>query len=272
LDIGILSIVGKQREIDEDSVMAMSYERLSKDDSTYCCLCALADGMGGGSRGEVASKMALAEFWNVCKELLSYQADDSEKIRKVLLEGVKDANKAVVEYKEKNKLEEIGTTLTAAFMRGGEVYITNIGDSRTYLISEGRVEAKTKDHSYVQELVDAGRITSEEARLHQNRNIITKVIGAAKEVEPDFYEWRVYEGDSVLLCCDGLWEALGDDLICKFASAKLSAQEMTKEMVDKANTLDGSDNISAILVRPPVGQTREAVLGKATEARHRKQR
>lgn len=270
MDLGLHSIVGKVREVDEDSIMAASHESLSKDDSSYSCLCALADGMGGGSRGEVASRLAVDEFWDTTKQLLVGQGLlEKEKIRKTILEGVKQANKAVYGYKVKNGIDQIGTTLTTAFMVGGDVYVSNVGDSRTYIIAEGRVEERTKDHSYVQELVDAKQITAEEARNHPRRNVITRVLGEGPEIESDFYEWKLYNGDTILLCCDGLWEALGDDTICKFASAKLSAHELVKEMVSKANELDGSDNISAIIVRPSVGITKEVVLGRTTEVRRK---
>jgi serine/threonine protein phosphatase PrpC len=267
MDLGMCSIVGRMRKIDEDSVMALSLETYSDRGLTGVCLCALADGMGGGARGDVASKVALDTFWDSMKQLVLGGVSDASRIKKEIIKSVSDANTAVNDYRRKNKIEEMGTTITAAYICGENMHVANVGDSRTYVINGGKVQKKTKDHSYVQELVDAGRITPEQVRTHPNRNEITRVVGIDKNVEIDYYEWRVFNGDSILLCCDGLWEGLGDDLVAQFASRNEPAVNLVREMVDEANQLDGSDNISAILFRPSLQLSSESVLERKTELR-----
>jgi protein phosphatase len=246
--------------------MAISYESHFESSITDICLCALADGMGGGSRGDVASGIALKAFVGSTRQLVREDLDVS-KIRKEIINAVSEANIAVNDYRRKNKIEEMGTTITAAFVLGKNMYVVNVGDSRTYVINGGKVQKKTKDNSYVQELVDAGRITSEQARIHPRRNEITRVLGFDKYVEVDFYEWRIFDGDSILLCCDGLWEPLGDDLIAQYASKNIPAVNLVKEMVEEANQLDGSDNISAILFRPSLKLEVASALERVTEPR-----
>ena len=269
LDLGLYSIVGKRRKIDEDSVLAISYESSSQTGVTDVFLCALADGMGGGERGDVASQLALESFSKCTRQFFLDGLSDPSRIKKEMINAVNEANAAVNDYRMKNRIDEMGTTLTAAYVYGGYIYVVNVGDSRTYVLNNGKVQKKTKDHSYVQELVDVGAITSDQARQHPRRNEITRVIGIGDHVDIDYYEWRIFKDDSILLCCDGFWEALGDDLVAQFASKDKSAADLVKEMIDKANELDGTDNISAVFFRPSLQSEVLSTLQKTTERRQK---
>ncbi|ASJ03497.1 hypothetical protein A3L09_09605 [Thermococcus profundus] len=213
-------------------------------------LLAVADGMGGHLAGEVASKTAI----DTLREILQRKklADPAEVLRDAIIE----ANRKIYEMGHDPAHPErynMGTTLTAAVVRGDTATVANIGDSRTYLIKPGgTIQRLTKDHSLVQELVDKGEITEEEARRHPQKNVITKALGIEPEIkidEGDIKKVNLQEGDYLLLCSDGLTDALRDEEIASTLLAAPSLEEAAKMLIEKAYAYGSNDNITVVIYR-----------------------
>lgn len=250
MEIGAVSIKGKVREKDEDSVLALSSTFLNEGREEHCAVCIVADGMGGGELGEVASRIAVNTLRTELLRLMVDERLNLEETGRVITGAIRRANKDILTYSREHSISWMGTTVTIAFILGSTAMIGNVGDSRTYVFdSRGGMKFKTRDHSYVQELVDSGQIAEEDARDDPRRNRITMALGIEEEIKPDINEIQIDGGDSVLLCCDGLWEAYSDDELGKLASNKLPLQELAEYIADSANSRDGSDNISLILAR-----------------------
>jgi protein phosphatase len=142
----------------------------------------------------------------------------------------------------------MATTAVAAYFDAGELYITNIGDSRAYMIRAGEITQLTEDHSYVADLVSTGSLTKSEARKHPRRNMITRALGAGSEAEPDFYSFGTEPGDRLILCTDGLHGELTDDEIRETVKGEKDLNKACKKLVRKANDKGGFDNITVVCV------------------------
>lgn len=263
MDIGSKSIRGKVRERDEDAILIMNRQIFSEHTNEEIYFCALADGMGGGEGGDIASRMALQIMETTGYKLISKAVSDPDKIFEELTEGYKRADRRIMEYAAEHALEDMGTTLTIAYYVDGYLYVANLGDSRTYVFNNRKISARTIDHSYVQALVISGAISEEQSKSHPRRNEMTRALGF-QGFSPDFYRWRVFNGDAILLCCDGLWEPLDMDTLCAAANSSMTAQEAITQLVDLANEIDGTDNISAVLFRPNVKKSFEKYVNKPT--------
>jgi protein phosphatase len=219
---------GRMRAGNEDAVVA--------EDGLYV----VADGMGGHVGGEVASKLAIETV------LASTPADG-------IVEAVRMANRAILERAAKDaSLRGMGTTLCALALvdDDGEqrVEIVNVGDSRAYLFRDGMLEQITEDHNYVAQLEREGRLTREEARVHPQRNIITRVLGSDPEVEVDSFPVDPFRGDRFVLCSDGLFSEVEDDEIADILRAHPEPQGAVDVLVELANERGGRDNISVVIV------------------------
>jgi len=205
-------------------------------------LYAVADGVGGARAGEVASKLAvqtlLAAYYH------SYQETPADR----LCEAFAEANRAVHERASEQGPHRMGTTLVAAAIRDRELTVTNVGDSRAYLIREGQIHQITRDHSVVAQLVAKGVITPEQAESHPRRHIISRSIGARPEVEADVFAEAFLPGDRLLLCSDGLTEHVTDDEILA-AMQDEDAESGVQRLVDLANERGGTDNTTVLVVR-----------------------
>lgn len=265
MDIGSKSIRGKVRERDEDAILIMNRQVYSEHANDEIYFCALADGMGGGEGGDIASRMALQTMETIGYKLLSKTVSDPDKIIDEINEGYKRADRKIMEYAAEHGFQDMGTTLTVAYYVDNYVYVANLGDSRTFVFNDRKVSARTIDHSYVQSLVISGAISEEQSRSHPRRNEMTRALGF-QGFSPDLYRWRVFNGDAILLCCDGLWEPLDAETISTAANSSMTAQEAVSQLVDLANEIDGSDNISAILFRPFVKTSFEKFASKPTRS------
>ena len=252
---GSISDVGKVRETDEDFVSVL---KLSGAFGTVHIL-AVADGMGGHAKGEVASKLATKEMCKVWVESFSKIAvpelfNDSD-FESVQEKGIKKANEEILEYTSKNpEASGMGTTSVCAIVDDrGIVTIANVGDSRAYVISDkSGIRQETTDHSLVQELLDKNEINKEEARNHPNKNIVTKAVGLSSSLEPDIKTVQLKNDESLLLCCDGVIAHLTNDDIEKIVQETPDPQHACKKIVDMANDGGGSDNISLIILSKPL--------------------
>lgn len=264
LDVAQLTDVGRKRPHNEDN---MAYV-IPKDPLVMArkgALFIVADGMGGHAAGEVASEIAVDTV------SYSYYQDDSEDVAASLLQAIKRANSLIHQRAAENMLRSgMGTTCVAAVLRGNVAYIANVGDSRAYLVRRGQTKQVSQDHSWVAEQVRAGLLTEDQARSHAQRNVITRCLGTQSEVEVDVFTEALEEGDSLILCTDGLSGLVGDDEL-RLIVDQYVPQESVYHLVERANENGGPDNITAIVIRiqevgwePPISRSPVRVGGRDT--------
>jgi PPM family protein phosphatase len=226
--------VGRMRKNNEDSYLSSQP------------VAAVADGMGGHSAGEVASAIAIEELTALRDrgpwENETAATDD-------LKQAILRANRRIRETAARDrKLNGMGTTLVALLEDGDMVHVANVGDSRGYLLRQGELSQVTVDHSLVQELVDDGRLSPEDAERHPQRSVITRALGIDPEVEFDLFTYKLQVGDRLLLCSDGLSDVVEPAQIRKVLLRVPSAQRAARELVTVANAHGGPDNITVIVV------------------------
>jgi protein phosphatase len=240
--VGALSDVGRVRELNEDN---WRWEPLSEDLALY----AVADGMGGHDRGEVASRIAIDTlFQSAQRRVGQLNGRDAPAMRDLLREAMQEANRAVVAEGERND-SNMGTTLCAALVydeRRGVV--GNVGDSRVYLMRGEALSQVSQDHSLVAYLVQLGELTAAEARNHPSGNILVRSIGSQAEVEVDIFQLDIVGGDRLLLCSDGLWGEASDEEISGVLRNQPSPQDACRALVEIANSHGGRDNTTLIVV------------------------
>lgn len=235
------SDIGKAREINQD------YYSIPKlEDNLQLFI--LADGMGGYNGGEVASSLATTS----AKSYIKNNFDKIEKSKEAILEMIKNAieyaNMVVFEKsKQEPNLEGMGTTLDICFIYNNKVYIGHVGDSRVYRIRGGIIRKLTKDHSYVQQLVEDGKITREEAEHHPKKNMLLKALGCTAYVEPDLRARNMENGDILLMCSDGLTNMVEEKEI--YRVIKENPEIAAKVLVNLANEAGGYDNITAVIIK-----------------------
>jgi serine/threonine protein phosphatase PrpC len=206
----------------------------------------VADGMGGHAAGEVASEMAVEI---VARELTALNDLRSDRVAQTVSSALKHANVAIYErtISESDK-QGMGTTASVLILAASRYLIGQVGDSRVYLLRDGVLRQLTKDHSYVQEQVDAGFLTPEQARYHPYSNVITRCVGASGDVEPDTYEGEVKRGDVFLVASDGLTGMVDDRRLQQLLGSRATPQRMVEALIAEANGRGGLDNITAIVV------------------------
>lgn len=206
----------------------------------------VCDGMGGANSGALAASIAIESYHEALKSHLSA----SKKSRVLLSFWMKQACGAANAAVYRRAIAEeantgMGSTLVSAVIHGKDAEIVNVGDSRAYLIRGKSMEQITRDHSVVAELVSMGEITAEQARIHPNRNLITRAIGVDSQVEPDTYSVRLRRGDRLLLCSDGLSNTLDPDTIRSICENGSNAESICRALVDRAVSLGARDNVTA---------------------------
>ncbi len=233
--LGIETDVGNKRTLNEDSVGY--YE---EDDFG---IFVIADGMGGHNAGEIASKIAID---TIIEYVINHKNDRSEE--KILNEAILSANRKI--YRESLLNEScngMGTTLVGAFVRENNLTMVNIGDSRGYILKDGQLIKITKDHSLVQELLDNGTITNEEAKSHPNKNVITRALGTNPVVMADYYNLDIRGVSKILLCSDGLTNEVSEEDIFRVLQGYNGNQCM--ELINMSKKNGGRDNISIIIFK-----------------------
>lgn len=227
---GSFSMMGSKHKVNQDSLYLKCEGKK--------CLCAVADGMGGHNAGDVASRTAI-EFISKIKKLET----------KAILEAVDEANKTILEMSNCDlSLEGMGTTVVLASINKENGIIVHVGDSRAYCVTRNFVKQITVDHSYVQELVNNGKITSAEAKKHPMRNIITRAVGVTEKIQPNVKEVTFGKDDILFLCSDGVSGALSEEEIiaCCFESMPEEAAEKLCRLAVKNGA---TDDVTAIVVR-----------------------
>lgn len=227
ISFGSRTDVGHVRDHNEDSLTVVPP------------LFAVADGMGGHEAGEVASELTIKTL-----EQLAPAHPDAQALER----AVEAANLNVLQAPSQGiGREGMGTTLTAAMIEGERLLIAQVGDSRAYLLHQGELQQLTRDHSLMMDLIEAGQITPEEARVHPNRSVITRAIGSDPHMKPDIYELNISAGDRLLLCSDGLSTMLEDDEIQTIMRHTPSPQQCASDLVDAALQAGGYDNVTVVV-------------------------
>ncbi|MHB8084653.1 MAG: Stp1/IreP family PP2C-type Ser/Thr phosphatase [Dehalococcoidia bacterium] len=248
MDIGYGWDTGLLRKLNEDSIFFTSFEIRTHLGTASAGLLAVADGMGGHNAGEVASNLAVKTFFSECLGGLLDRSPSPPLT--IMSDAFNRANSSVIEAAGDRELHGMGTTLTAALLIDNDMYIAHIGDSRCYIINTRETLQVTRDHSVVQQLVDDGKITREEARSHPRRNEITRVLGYAGDSTPDLIQVKLYSGDNILICSDGLCGVLSQEKITEAVLNSPGPNQACAELVARANLAGGPDNISVIIAKP----------------------
>ena len=231
------SSTGKVRAVNEDSFF------VSDATAADTVLAVVADGMGGHNAGEVAS----AEVVNVLKNSdFSENADT----KKALLDAIEYANNTVYKMSTRSpELHGMGTTVTACVIAGNKVTAAQVGDSRLYLMRDGKITQITTDHSLVGMLLERGSITKEDAKNHPQKNVITRAIGTDNSVEADIYEFSAKPNDILLLCSDGLVNMVEDERILSLITNTENFDDLAHILVGEAENAGGLDNITVVLIK-----------------------
>lgn len=201
---------------------------------------AVADGMGGHAAGEVASEIAIQTLIENAP-----QTADGDGLARAVVEANRAVIRAAVDGRGK---QGMGTTMTAAILDGRSLVVAQVGDSRAYLLHRGTLQRITRDHSLVADMVEAGELTEEQARVHPQRSVITRALGSDPNTLPDIYEMTLEGGDRLLLCSDGLSSMIEDDVIQSVLSRRSDPQLCANVLVNEAIKAGGFDNVTAVVV------------------------
>ena len=241
-----LTDIGKVRKTNEDALLVR----------VALPLFVVADGVGGSAAGEIASQL----FVSSCEYEFEAMRGQSQNLDLVIKRCFQNSNKKILDYTDQVP-ETRGMACTAEVLTfsDGEYVVGHVGDSRVYLIRDGRIEPITKDHSYVQEQLDLGLIKPEEAETHTLRNAIYRAVGFEPELEVDIFRGRVKDHDIYLLCSDGLSDMVEDAQLLAIASAPGDLSTRVKALIEAAKAAGGRDNITAVLceIRVPPSLTQK---------------
>ncbi len=246
--------IGNIRTRNEDSTYIFTAEAGGEEPLIPFGLYVLADGMGGHHAGHTASKdvsRIVAQnvleriYLPLIKKSTNTITHAQEPIHDVMVDAIQIANEKI--HNPEPGMDS-GTTLTAILVFGRRMYITHIGDSRAYLMSEGQLKQLTTDHSYVRRLIEAGQITEKEASVHPQRNMLYRAVGQGGILEVDTFTQKLPQNGTLILCSDGLWGLVPDTEITKVVQEDVSLGEKADELIGLALQAGGHDNISAILV------------------------
>jgi serine/threonine protein phosphatase PrpC len=242
LEVGLASDVGPRRKLNEDCA---DYH-LPADKARHQAkggIFVVADGMGGHQAGDVASRRAVSLVID------GYVADEAPLPSDSLVRAIKAANRILYEEALSDPAKSgMGTTLVAAIVLANKVYVANVGDSRAYIVDEQGMTQITEDHSWVEEQVRAGLLAPEQAATHPQRNLITRALGSKSSVNVDLFEGELHEGQTLLLCTDGLSNPLSDQQMAQIILAVLPG-EAAQQLVQQAAELGGDDNATALVVQ-----------------------
>ena len=245
VSLGAFTHIGMRRQGNQDAFCALGGTEAPNGADGFV---AVADGMGGHSAGEVASSMAVDNLLRRLRSQKRRAASGASDDGLGLTEAVRHVGERLHREAARPELRGMGTTLTAALLAGGSLHIAHVGDSRAYLLRDGRLQQLTRDHSWVGEQVAAGLLTPAEARVHPRRNILTRALGPKPQADIDSTETSLKAEDTLMLCSDGLHTLISDDeLVQELSGGK--PQEACERLVEEANARGGSDNITVVVMR-----------------------
>jgi len=253
LIVGCAQSVGRQRDHNEDALFTLTTTLTSDYGNVPFGLYIVADGMGGHQHGEVASGIAIRVVAGMVVRklyttLLSLKHSPPEQsLLEIMQEGVLEAHRTIT-----RQVPGGGTTMTAVLILGNQMTVAHVGDSRAYAISQNdAMTVLTRDHSLVKRLVELGRITTDEAAIHPQKNVLYRALGQGEPFDPDLNTLQLPDSGYILLCSDGLWGVVPDEDIHRLVLDAQNPEDACTKLVDAANEAGGPDNITAILVRLP---------------------
>lgn len=231
---------GLKRETNQDGFFAAELA----ENIAFAIVC---DGMGGANAGNIASETAIKMISDYV--IHSFRVNmDNIAVGKLLKNALESANIEIYDMALKNKdLKGMGTTAVAVLLRGNQAVIAHVGDSRAYLAGDTLI-AVTRDHSIVQSLIESGKITAEDAKVHPRKNVITRALGAEESVMPEINEITLNDGESLLLCSDGLWGYAQETDILNSLNAETT--NVAEKLITLANDGGGGDNITVVVLKP----------------------
>ncbi|MBE5948060.1 MAG: Stp1/IreP family PP2C-type Ser/Thr phosphatase [Lachnospiraceae bacterium] len=234
-----LTDVGVKRRVNQDAIFYSD-----KPVGNLPNLFIVADGMGGHKAGDFASNYAVKSFLDIITN------SDKDNFITLMNEALQKTNVALYSKSLENPdFEGMGTTFVAATLKGNQLYVLNVGDSRLYIAGD-RFTQITRDHSWVEEMVTKGEMAREEARTHSKKNLITRAVGADEEVMADFFEVGINPGEIIILCSDGLSNMVENNDIHEILKKDILLEDKGKMLVATANNNGGTDNISVVLIEP----------------------
>ncbi|MGI6256843.1 MAG: Stp1/IreP family PP2C-type Ser/Thr phosphatase [Anaerovoracaceae bacterium] len=238
--VGFQSDKGKSRSNNEDACFVMPKENIY----------VVADGVGGNNAGEIASKTAVTRVAEYIKANPIQSVGEGSELKEYLKACVDSVNDSILtlagQFPENSGM---ATTLIICYIHEKKAYFVNIGDSRAYIFRKNELFQVTEDHTYVNTLVKLGAITHEEARSHRGEHVITRAMGAEKDIEADYYQTHVQEGDVIVLCTDGLYGEVSEAEMCKMIEKEKDMSILAKSLISAANKAGGSDNITVVCLR-----------------------
>lgn len=248
MQVGFKSDKGLRRSNNEDACFVLL------PDKVYV----VADGVGGGNAGEIASRTAVNEIANYVVDNPMSALNNKYAVVNYLQDCIDKANEKIFDmantYQENSGM---ATTLSLVHVRDGKAFIANVGDSRVYLYRGGQLAQLTEDHTYVNTLVKAGILTAQEAAVDERKNVIVKALGADKTVEPDFFQVEILKDDIFIICTDGLYDDVDKGEIIAVLKTIWSMSDVCTELVSRANKNGGHDNITIICLKVTEGDINE---------------
>lgn len=238
IECGAASETGPIREDNQDSVWLP--EGYSADERGL--LYAVADGMGGYSHGKLASSLAL-------EKLFQTFYSETGAAKKALRKGLEAANLSVYQTTQRLGVGRMGTTMTAVHIVGDLLTIAHIGDSRAYLVRDGKSTCLTNDHTTVGELVRMKVLSPDKVRTHAQRSVLNQCLGLALFIKPDITEMTAQEGDTIILCSDGVWSVIEDDEFALLSADAPEPDGLSRRLVELAIARESDDNASAVVAR-----------------------
>ncbi len=229
--------IGKKKRINDDSLLVHELtenKAYLKKGNLYI----IADGVGGLSKGDIASKTAVE---NIKKYYYSLK---STNLKRSLSKAIKKANLEILSLSSEE--DKMCTTVVCLAIKDNKIFVANVGDSRAYLLRDGKLVKLSQDHSYVAERVRLGELTEEEARVHPRKNIILRCLGDSEKLKVDMFSYKIIKGDKLLLCSDGLWGELPHKKLVELV--KIESEKAIIQLIEEANKAGGNDNISVILI------------------------
>lgn len=237
IECGGLSIVGPVRDDNQDSIYVPTGEQTDAPGVLF----AVADGMGGYTHGGVASLLALESFAS------TLATQNGAPIPKALQRSVETANLQVYQKAQQLGAGPMGTTLTAAYVRGDILHLAHVGDSRAYLIRDGHATCLTADHTSVGDMVRAKILSPAKIRTHAQRSILTKAIGINLFVQADIIRYKLHEGDHLVLCSDGVWSVIEDEEFARVVREQAPMDLISRNLINLALQRETDDNASAVV-------------------------
>lgn len=240
--------IGKKRAINEDYLDVVEKE-------PGMILAVLADGMGGHNAGDVASELAVRFLVDRFQKSTLQLTSDATTVSSWLKEAYEGANERISTIAESDpSCKGMGTTLIAAVFQNNKVTFAHIGDSRVYLYSKGEINPLTKDHSYVNVLLDSGEISEEQARTHPRKNMLMKAIGTEISIDPDILTVSLRAEEYMLICSDGLSNMVSAEQMVHVLQSEATLHAKVETFIELANEQGGEDNISLIISRVRAGE------------------